>query len=309
MGRIKAFTFEETWDSRNLGLDVPDRTEAPMIFWLWCIIWNNGLDLDTVRALTRQKDFQTKSDCSSSLCSTAGAALLAGVKFAEKGKIRRSWFATLRRFFWSWTGYPDNNPCLPARIWVNRLGTSTSCLYPHFYIHYISIYLFLYFYKCVILSSHLAQFSTNLTFYVLFAFHTKDQNWPDLTHLKTKIADNIDLKAITIFARTVFCLGLRVGHRGHRAWAKDKAGHSPLTLGPVWRGGTGGGRVGEMTHITLFGMRSPQLSWNWDSPWGSLLRSTSATFPRHTSRSWKNTAVKFQNLGTISHSHPSDFES
>ena len=99
MGRIKAFTFEETWDSRNLGLDVPDRTEAPMIFWLWCIIWNNGLDLDTVRALTRQKNFQTKSDCSSSLCSNAWAALLAGVKFAEKGKIRRSWFATLRRFF------------------------------------------------------------------------------------------------------------------------------------------------------------------------------------------------------------------
>ena len=58
-----------------------------------------------------------------------------------------------------------------------------------------------------------------------------------MTPLKTKITDNIDLKAITIFARTVFCLGLRVGHRGHRAWAKDKAGHSPLTLGPaVWRG-------------------------------------------------------------------------
>ena len=89
----------------------------------------------------------------------------------------------------------------------------------------------------------------------------------------------------------VFRLGLRVGHRGHRAWAKDKAGHSPLTLGPaVWRGGTGGGRVGEMTHITLFGMRIPQLSWNWDSLWLGpplLLRSTSATFPRHTSLSWK----------------------
>ena len=98
---------------------------------------------------------------------------------------------------------PDNNPCLPARIWVNRLGTSISCLFPHFYIHYIFIYLFLYFYKCVILSSHLAQFSTNLTFYVLFAFHTKDQNWPGLTPIKTKITENIDLKTMTIFARAV----------------------------------------------------------------------------------------------------------
>ena len=148
------------------GWTIPIGLKRQWFFWLWCIIWNNGLDLDTVRALTRQKDFQTKSDCSSSLCSTAWAALLAGVKFAEKGKIRRSWIATLRRFFLvlNRLSCPDNNPCLPARIWVNRLGTSTSCLFPHFYIHYISIYLFLHFYKCVILSSHLAQFSTNLTF-------------------------------------------------------------------------------------------------------------------------------------------------
>ena len=169
MRRIKASTFEETWDSRNLGLDDPDRTKAPMIFGLWCIIWNNGLDLDTVRALTRQKDFQTKSDCSSSLCSTAWAGSFVGrSEVCRKGKNQAivicnfvTSFLVLNRL-----SCPDNNPCLPARIWVNRLGTSTSCLFPHFYIHYISIYLFLHFYKCVILSSHLAQFSTNLTFYV-----------------------------------------------------------------------------------------------------------------------------------------------
>ena len=177
-----------------------------MIFWLWCIIWNNGLDLDTVTPLTRQKKIPDKVRLFKLTLFNCMSSFVGRSEVCRKGKNQAIVICNFVTIFLvvNRLPYPDNNPCLPAWIWVNRLGTSTSCLFPLFYIHYISIYLFLYFYKCVILSSHLAQFSTNLTFYVLFAFHTKDQNWPGWKPLKTKIADDIDLKAMIIFARAGF---------------------------------------------------------------------------------------------------------